>query len=150
MGVKFLLLTAVVFASAQSLPEGPGKDLVEVICSACHPPIKVLGKEWTKKEWQDKVLEMLQEEADVTQSEKDTIVAYLAKHFPKPGELAKANVNQASAQELEIELEISAKSAESIAKYREDHGPFKSLADLKKVPGLDPAQIDAQKDRLQF
>lgn len=87
-----LLLLAVAAASthaAQSpppaLPEGPGKELVEAVCTACHSLERVVAKRATKAEWQDKVLEMLQEDPDVTQQERDQIVDYLAKNFPAKG-----------------------------------------------------------------
>ena len=65
-----------------ALPEGPGKELVEAVCTACHTLERVAAKRATKAEWQDKVLEMLQEDPDVTQQERDKIVEYLAKSFP--------------------------------------------------------------------
>jgi len=43
---------------------------------------RVVAKRGTKAEWQDKVLEMLQEDPDVTQKEREQIVDYLAKAFP--------------------------------------------------------------------
>lgn len=131
-------------ATAQSLPEGPGKELVEVICSSCHDTVRITTKHWSKKEWAGKVLEMLQEEPDVTQAERDRIVDYLAKSFPK------LNVNQASAKDLETALSLAAKDAQAIVSYRKENGDFKSTADLKKVPGIDPAKIEAMKDRLEF
>jgi len=67
---------------APALPEGPGKDLVEVVCTECHTLERVVAKRATRAEWQDKVLEMLQEDPDVTQQERDKIVEYLAKNFP--------------------------------------------------------------------
>jgi hypothetical protein len=45
----------------------------------------VVAKRATKPEWQDKVLEMLQEDPDITQQERDRIVEYLAKNFPPKG-----------------------------------------------------------------
>jgi virginiamycin B lyase len=79
-----ILLSGV--AAAQSppptLPEGPGKELVEAVCTACHTLERVVAKGATKAEWQDKVLEMLQEDPDVTQKEREQIVEYLAKAFP--------------------------------------------------------------------
>jgi virginiamycin B lyase len=87
VGVKSLALIA--FAAAAtgqspppSLPEGPGKELVEAVCTACHTLERVVAKRATKAEWQDKVLEMLQEDPDITQQERDQIVEYLAKNFP--------------------------------------------------------------------
>ena len=36
------------------------------------------------------------------------------------------------------------------AAYREKHGKFKTLDDLKKVPGVDAKKLDAKKDRIAF
>ena len=83
-----ILFTAAVAGttSAQSpppaLPEGPGKELVEAVCTVCHSLERVVAKRATKAEWQDKVLEMLQEDPDITQQEREQIVDYLAKNFP--------------------------------------------------------------------
>ena len=146
-----LVLAMAPLAPAQSapegagLPEGAGKDLVEVICSSCHSTERIAAKRMTRPQWQDKVLEMLQEEPDVTQAERDRIVDYLAKSFP-----ARINVNTAAAKEIETGLELSAENAAAIVRYRERNGGFKTIGDLKKVPGLDAAQIEAGKDRLEF
>ena len=37
-----------------------------------------------------------------------------------------------------------------IIQYRAKNGDFKSIDDLKKVPGVDVAKIEAKKDRLVF
>jgi competence protein ComEA len=132
-------------AAAQSLPDGPGKELVETICSECHQPARVIGQQRTKAEWQLKVTEMLQEDPDVTQIERDTIIDYLAAHFPR-----KVNVNKAPAKELEATLELSSRESEAIVRYREEKGGFKTVDDLKKVPGLDSAKVEARKERLEF
>jgi len=145
VGLRLLSLAAALTAAAQALPEGPGKDLVELICSSCHTTERIAAKQWTKPQWQAKVLEMLQEEPDVTQPERDRIVEYLAKTFP-----AKVNVNKAEAKELETALELSTENAAAIIQYREKNGSFKKLDDLKKVPGLDAAKLDSEKDRLEF
>lgn len=83
---SLVVITLAVTAAGQSpppaLPEGPGKELVEAVCTACHTLERVAAKHATKAEWQDKVLEMLQEDPDITQQERDQIVEYLAKAFP--------------------------------------------------------------------
>jgi competence protein ComEA len=139
------LLVLVAAVSAQSLPEGQGKELVEVICSSCHSTERIAAQHKTKPQWQDKVLEMLQEETDVTQAEKDKIVEYLATRFP-----ARINVNTASSKDIETALDLSPEIAAAIVRYREQHGAFKTTEDLKKVPGVDGARIEAKKDRLEF
>jgi competence protein ComEA len=134
-------------ASAQSLPDGPGKELVEVICTSCHSTERIVSQRMNKTDWQSKVLEMLQEEPDVTQVERDQIVEYLSRSFPQS---SKVKVNEAAAKELAAALEISNQQAEAIVQYREGKGRFRTLDDLKKVPGLDAAKIEAKKDRLEF
>lgn len=133
--------------AAQSLPEGPGRDLVQAICSSCHDTERLTTKHWSKTEWQAKVLEMLQEEPDVTQPERDQIVQYLARAFPPS---AKVNVNESAAAELAKALDIPSEQASAIVEYRKQKGPFKTLDDLKRVPGLDAAKVDAHKDSLVF
>jgi competence protein ComEA len=132
-------------APAQSLPEGPGKDLVEAICSVCHSTERIAAKRMTRPQWQDKVLEMLQEDPDVTQAERNQIVDYLVKSFP-----ARVNVNTAAAKDIETGLELSAENAAAIVRYREQNGGFRTIADLKKVPGVDAAKIEVKKDLLEF
>ena len=131
---------------AQNLPDAPGKETFVMVCGMCHSPNAVIGKEGSKRWWQSKVTEMLQESTDIPDSDVDTIVAYLATNFP----VVKVKVNKAGAKDLETGLELTAKESEAIVQYREAKGNFKTLDDLKKVPGLDAKKIDSKKDRLEF
>jgi competence protein ComEA len=112
----------------------------------CHSPDAVIGKQGSRQWWQSKVTEMLQESTDIPASDVDTIVAYLAKNFP----VVKIKVNKASAKDLETGLELTAEESESIVQYRAAKGNFKTLDDLKRVPGLDAVKIESKKDRLEF
>jgi competence protein ComEA len=150
--LNFLFLPVVLAAlswsaKAQSLPAGPGKDVFESVCSLCHAPTAVFGKQWTRSQWEAKVTEMLQEEPDVTPPERAAIVEYLSTNFTPGG---KIYVNKAKAKDLETALELSSADAEAFVRYREEKGSFRTLDDLKKAPGLDPAKIEARKDRLDF
>src|ERR1700722_9957405 len=97
-----LLLAAIAVGAAtlpscaEGLPDGPGKALVEAVCSECHTTERIAAQQLTKPQWADKVLEMLQEAPDVKQSERDTIVEYLAKNFS-----AHAMVNKDGAKALQ-------------------------------------------------
>lgn len=117
-----------------------------MVCSMCHSPTAVIGKQGSKQWWQAKVTEMLQEVTDVPDSDVDAIVGYLAKNFP----VIKTNVNKATAQELKTGLELTAEESEAIVHYRAANGTFKTIADLEKVPGLDAVKIESKKDRLEF
>ncbi len=140
-----LFLVAAV-AAAQTLPDGPGKDTFENVCGVCHSPVTVIGQHKTKSEWKSKVNEMLQQQTDVAPADVDTIIDYLAKNFPPE----KININKADAGAMETALGISAKDAAAIVEYRQANGNFKSIDDLKKVPGVDAAKIEADKDLLEF
>lgn len=85
-----MLSVAAAGQTPPTLPDGPGKELVEAVCTACHTLERVVAKRATKAEWQDKVLEMLQEDPDITQQERDRIVEYLAKTFPPKKEIVRA------------------------------------------------------------
>ena len=130
-----------------ALPDGPGKDTFVSVCSLCHSPTAPLGKQWTRQEWELKVIEMLQEEPDVTREERTAIVDYLAANF-RPG--GKIYINYATAKDLESALEIPPAAAEAIVGYRKAQGDFKTFDDLKKVPSIDSPKLEARKDRLVF
>jgi competence protein ComEA len=129
---------------AQSFPEGPGKDTFELICSFCHPPAFVLDQTFSRPEWQTKVAEMLQG-ADVTQQEKDAIVSYLAKNFPK-----KVKVNEAAAKELQEVLQITEAQAAAVVASRRANGALKSVDDLKRVTGIDDSKFEDIRNRILF
>jgi competence protein ComEA len=145
LGLVLLSVAAAGQSPPAAIPDGPGKELVEAVCTVCHTLERVAAKQATKTEWQDKVLEMLQEDPDITQQERDRIVEYLAKSFPP-----KVNVNKAAAKDLAEALDLAAKDADAIVRYRAANGSFKSVGDLEKVPGLDARKIEALQDRLEF
>jgi competence protein ComEA len=79
--VKTLLLLALL-APPDSLPEGPGKQTVIKVCSACHAPEAVVGNRNSRRGWTELVDEMIFKGAQATPREKREIVDYLAKKFP--------------------------------------------------------------------
>ena len=130
-------------ALAQTLPDSPGKQTFEDTCSLCHSPTAVIGLHKTKAEWRSKVTEMLQEQTDVSDSDRTAIIEYLTHSFP-----ATVNMNKATAKDIEAIL--GARDAAAIVQYRESKGNFKTLEDLKKVPGIDAAKVEASKTLLEF
>jgi len=106
-----------------------------------------MGKQWTRQQWELKITEMLQEEPDVTREERTEILEYLSANF-KPG--GKIYLNKAAAKDLETALEISALEAEAIVSWRRTQGDFKNLEDLKNVPMINVAKIEAKKDSFVF
>ncbi len=67
-----------------------------------------------------------------------------------PAILHKLNINTASKDELSFHPYLHWKQAKIIIAYREMHGPFGSLEDLKKIHGLEADLIQKMKPYLQF
>ena len=65
-----------------------------------------------------------------------------------PGEsdirATKVSINRASAEQLAQALNGVGieKKAQAIVSYREEYGPFKTLDDLKQVPGMGSALVE--------
>lgn len=83
--------------------------------------------------------------AQASQQDFYTILAYVTKNF---GPLV--NVNKASAGLLESSLDLTKAEADAIVQYRSKNGDFKTIDDLKKVPGLDFSKIEAKKGSIRF
>jgi competence ComEA-like helix-hairpin-helix protein len=121
------------------------------ICSACHETGTATALRKSKADWAKTVDDMLVQGANGTDEEMAQIVDYLTENFgAKLPERGKINVNKASAAEVAAALDLPPKQGEMIVQFRVKNGNFKDLADLKKVPYLDAAKIDGQKNRIEF
>jgi competence protein ComEA len=144
----FLSLATVLPALSQSkLPEGPGKAALLRVCKGCHPPETVAAKRHSREEWEEVVVQMLNAGATGSDDDLNLVVDYLTEHFNKA---AKVNVNKATVSEIVEALGLSSKDGNAIVAWREKNGAFQTAQDLKKVPGIDAAIIEAKKDQLQF
>ncbi|MGD2097816.1 MAG: ComEA family DNA-binding protein [Desulfobacterales bacterium] len=61
------------------------------------------------------------------------------------GEVAKININTATAEQLTELQGIGASHAAAIIAYREQNGPFQKPEDLMKVPRIGPKTFDKNK-----
>ncbi len=64
-----------------TLPGGPGKELVETRCTACHDLERVATIKRQKADWPVLVANMVGRGAVATPEEAQTITSYLAAHF---------------------------------------------------------------------
>jgi competence protein ComEA len=127
----------------------PGKAEASRICIQCHEYERSIAPRQNRAGWQATMDKMIALGAKGTQKEFDAIVDYLAATYPGE-EVPKIKVNEARAVELESGLSLTRSQAAAIIQYRTKNGDFKSIEDLKKVPGIDVAKIEAKKDRLSF
>lgn len=64
-------------------------------------------------------------------------------------ESTKVSINTASAEDLARVLNgVGLKKAQAIVSYREEYGPFKTVEDLKQVPGMGNALVERNLERL--
>ena len=131
------------------IPDGAGKDVTVNLCGNCHDVEVVKQYHLGKDGWTDIISKMIEKGAEGTDEELNTVLGYLVKNFG-PNTPNPINVNKATAGEMETQLEITAKEAAAIVKYRGEKGSFKEIDDLRKVPDLDFKKIEAKKDRLVF
>ncbi len=131
------------------MPDGPGKEETQKICSACHDLEKSLSLRQDRAGWQKTLEKMLDFGAKATDQERDAVINYLVKNFPAE-DVPKININKATAVELESGLSLKRSQATAIIQYRTQNGNFKTIEDLKKVPGVDLEKIEAKKDRIVF
>jgi competence protein ComEA len=132
------------------LPDGPGKATTQKVCGSCHGAELVLGRQEDRDAWGGVVNDMIERGAKGTDDEFYEVVDYLATNFSKTSPVIKINVNKATAKDLEGALRLPEKQAAAIVHYREEKGDFKSIDDLKKVPGIDAGKIEANKNRLAY
>ena len=64
-----------------TLPPGKGRAQTEAACFACHSSDLLMQQRLTEKQWTAAVEKMIRWGAAVKESDKATVIAYLAKNF---------------------------------------------------------------------
>jgi competence protein ComEA len=113
------------------------------VCGACHPASAVNGLR-TEPEWRETVEHMISIGAKGTDEQFESVMRVLERT------LTKVNVNTATAEEIAPVIDVSNATAQAVVKYRTEHGKFKTVDDLKKVPGLDAAKVETRRDRIML
>jgi competence protein ComEA len=152
---KRSLLAPVVLAAAsisalfaqsneQMLPAGPEKEKMVKLCVGCHEIDLVVARRHTREEWDGVMEDMIARGSKGTEADHAAIAEYLSKY------LGKVAVNSATVKELQDGLKIAEKDAQAIVAWREQHGKFKNLEEVRKVPGVDAATIGEKRGWISF
>ncbi len=146
LSISAAIVAAAAFAQ---LPDGPGKAETQKVCSQCHELERSLSLRQDRAGWQATINKMVDLGAKASDAEIASVLEYLSSHYPAD-DVPRININKCRAIELESGLSLRRSQAAAVIEYREKNGPFHSIEDLKKVPGIDAAKIEAKKDRLTF
>jgi competence protein ComEA len=130
-------------------PQGTGRDATLRLCSKCHSPNIILANGQSREGWEETITKMVRLGAQGNDEDFSDIADYLTANFPA-STVKKIFVNKATDQEFALTLGISLDQAKAIVDYRDQVKGFNSLDDMKKVPGIDAAKLDANKDKLIF
>src|SRR5262245_28235557 len=132
-------------ASGEGLPDGPGKDVTVRACGTCHEGRRAASVRLTRDGWAAVIEDMQKRGAKVSAEDFPIVLDYLTTHFlgeaPQP-----LNLNTASQIDLEAAGGLLRSEAAAVIRYRDQHGRFKTLDDLKNVPGLDFKKIESRRD----
>lgn len=138
-----LLVATMPLCATQARSQAADKADFETVCGACHTP-GMVSEIRTEGEWKETVEHMVSIGANGTGRQMEAVMRVLLRTQTK------VNVNTATAAQLPLVLDISEATARAVVKYRDRHGNLKTLDDLKKVPGINAAKLDARKDRVVF
>jgi len=133
--------------SGEGMPDGPGKDVTVQACGSCHDARRAASVRLTRDGWAAVIDSMQRFGARFSPEEVPIILDYLSTHFLGEA-LQPLNLNTATQVDLEAAGGLLRREASAVIKYREQNGRFKTLDDLKQVPGLDFKKIESRRDAL--
>lgn len=114
-------------------------------CIKCHTADRVVGSRRTRSQWEEVITTMQTARgAVITDEEFETVLNYLVK------EHGRVNINRATTDDIVEVLGVAAATAETIVKYRKEHGSFEDFDALVKVPGLDLEKLEKKRDAISF
>lgn len=149
MRILTLLLIGSASVCLADIPPGPGHDETQKLCGKCHSVEQAASLRQSRTGWEETVAKMVNMGAEGSDEEYEAVLTYLTKNFgpelPKP-----VNVNKATQVEIESVLGLTRAEAAAVVQYRTDKGAFRTLDDLKSIPGVDFAKIEKKKALVTF
>ncbi len=131
-------------AESAALPQGEGRDAVAFMCVPCHGILPAVAVRKTTVGWVATVEDMRAKGAKGTDEQAEAAAKYLSKFF------AAVDINKATAQQLAEVAGFTAEEAAAIVAYRESGHTFKSFAEVRRIPNLDPKRLSAAKSRIVY
>ena len=118
-------------------------------CTGCHEIERSISLRQDLSGWNNTIAKMVGFGMKSSQTDLAIVAEFLAKHYPADA-MPPINVNTATAIELESRFSMKRSQSSAFLAHREKVGKFKTFADLKKAPGIDPEKVDAKKTQIVF
>lgn len=143
---KIALVVGLALTAGQAWAAQPDPNAAAVIavCGRCHGGERIFEsppKSWDR--WNAIFSQMVNLGAKGTDEQLEQIQNYVLDH------LTILNVNRGNAEELQWVLHADDRVVETIIARRREK-PFKTLAELRAVPGVDARRVELLKERIQF
>ena len=90
--------------------------------------------------------DVLENNLEENSNNKETTLGGSGTNSNVGNEKGKININKATKEELDTLPGIGESTAQKIIKYREEHGSFKNIEELKEVKGIGDAKYEEIKD----
>jgi competence ComEA-like helix-hairpin-helix protein len=131
-------------APAPSVADEAGAALFVKMCSECHDSKRIVSQRRTSADWEDTLRKMIEEGAEGTAKDFETVFGYLVRTY------GKVFINTAKADEIKAVLGLTAAEADAVVSYRTSNGAFADIEAVKKVPAIDVKKVDEHKEALAF
>jgi competence protein ComEA len=116
---------------------------LQAVCGKCHTLQIVMNTPRSLDDWRDTMQRMVDRGASGTDDQYDDVLRYLHRT------MTTIDVNSADADELATILDAPDESVKLIIARRASKR-FLDLSDLKSIPGLDAASLDAKQKLIYF
>ena len=138
------MVAAVLLAGALSAADpDPNLEAVQTVCGRCHTTAVFLDKPRSWDRWNDVFADMTQRGANGTDEQLERVTVYFLEN------LTFVNINTSPADEIAGVLGVGDEVSGAIIASRQRQ-PFTNLAELRAIPGVDPAKLELRKSRILF
>lgn len=139
----WMVAAAFVAQAARAGDPDPNLEAVQTVCGRCHTTAVFRDKPRAWDRWNDVFADMTQRGANGTDEQLERVTTYFLEN------LTFVNVNTSPAEEIAGVLGVGDDVAAAIILNRQRQ-PFANLAELRAVPGVDPAKLELRKSRILF
>ena len=128
---------------------GPAADdpvarLFVYTCNECHDAGRITAMRRTKTDWEEVINKMIENGANGTPKDFETIYDFLLRFF------GKVYINSATADDLKTIVGLTQKDADAIVAYRKGHGRFADFDALINMPDAPVEALRKRRDGIVF